>query len=95
MIINDELITYLEDLSRLKLTETEKEKAKTDLSKILSYIDKLNELDTAGVEAISHPFPFTNNFREDAVKESYDRALILSNAPAKKDGYFKVPKTVE
>ncbi|MDF2686162.1 MAG: aspartyl/glutamyl-tRNA(Asn/Gln) amidotransferase subunit [Clostridia bacterium] len=95
MIINDELITYLEDLSRLRLTEREKEKAKIDLSKILSYIDKLNELDTKGVEAISHPFPFTNNFREDIVKDSFDRALILSNAPAQKDGYFKVPKTVE
>ena len=75
MQINNELITYLEDLSRLTLSKEEEEKAKVDLEKILNYIDKLNELDTTDVEAISHPFAFTNNL--------------------KKDGCFKVPKTVD
>lgn len=95
MTIDDKLITYLEDLSRLKLSEEEEEKAKVDLGKILNYIDKLNELDTTDVEAISHPFPFTNNFRDDVALPSTDRDLILKNAPQKKDGCFKVPKTVE
>lgn len=95
MKIDDTLITYLEDLSRLKLSEEEQNKAKEDLGKILDYIDKLNELDTTDVEAISHPFAFTNNFRGDEVKASTDRDLILKNAPQKKDGCFKVPKTVE
>ncbi len=95
MQINDELITYLEDLSRLKLSKEEEEKAKVDLGKILNYIDKLNELDTSNVEAVSHPFAFTNNFREDVLVASADRETILANAPMKKDGCFKVPKTVE
>ncbi len=73
MEINDELITYLEDLSRLKLSEEEEEKAKVDLGKILNYIDKLNELDTTDVEAMSHPFAFTNNFRDDILTVSCDR----------------------
>jgi len=95
MQINDELITYLEDLSRLRLSKDEEEKAKVDLGKILNYIDKLNELDTINVEAISHPFAFTNNFREDTLTASFERDIILENAPVKKDGCFKVPKTVE
>ncbi len=95
MQINDELITYLEDLSRLKLSKEEEEKAEVDLGKILNYIDKLNELDTTDVEAISHPFAFTNNFRDDVLVESADRETILANAPVKKDGCFKVPKTVD
>ena len=95
MKINDELIEYLEELSRLRLSDEQKEKAKTDLSEILNYIDKLNELDTTDVEAISHPCPFTNNFREDERVASFDRELILANAPEQKDGSFKVPKTVD
>ena len=55
----------------------------------------LNELDTDNVDAMSHPFPYTNNFRDDERKESTDRELILKNAPQQKDGCFKVPTTVE
>lgn len=95
MTIDDKLIQYLKDLSRLNLTADEEAKAKDDLGKILAYMDKLNELDTAGVEEMSHPFSYTNNFREDEVQPSADRDLILQNAPQKKDGCFKVPKTVE
>jgi aspartyl-tRNA(Asn)/glutamyl-tRNA(Gln) amidotransferase subunit C len=95
MTIDDKLITYLEELSRLHLTEDEQTKAKEDLGKILAYMDKLNELDTTDVEAMSHPFAFTNNFRADEVEPSTDRDTILQNAPQKKDGCFKVPTTVE
>lgn len=95
MIIDDKLIDYLEELSRLRLTEEEKEKEKTDLSKIISYVDKLGEFDTENREAMSHPFDYTNNFRTDEAKPSFDRELILQNAPKKKDGCFQVPKTVE
>ncbi len=95
MILDIKLIEYLEELSRLKLSDEEKEKVKKDLSGILSYVDSLNELDTTDVEPMSHPFDFTNNFRKDEVKPSFDRELILKNAPKKKDGCFQVPKTVE
>ena len=84
--IDDELIKYLEELSRLTLTEDEEKKAKEDLTKILDYIDTLNQLDTENVEPMSHPFPYTNNFREDECKPSEERELILKNAPQQKDG---------
>ena len=57
--------------------------------------DRLNTLDTDGIEPMSHAFPVRNVFRKDEVVPSVDRELILQNAPAKKDGSFKVPKTVE
>lgn len=95
MEITMELISYLEKLGRISLTEEEKEKTRIDLSSILGYIDKLNELDTNSVEPLSHAFPITNVFREDVVTNSDRRDFILSNAPDKKDGCFKVPKTVE
>ncbi|MEI8200568.1 MAG: Asp-tRNA(Asn)/Glu-tRNA(Gln) amidotransferase subunit GatC [Eubacteriales bacterium] len=95
MEITMDLISYLEKLGRIRLTDEEKEKAIIDLSAILGYIDKLNELDTDSVEPLSHAFPITNVFREDVVTNSDRRDAILSNAPAQKDGSFKVPKTVE
>jgi len=95
MEITMELISYLEKLGRISLTEEEKEKTRIDLSSILGYIDKLNELDTDSVEPLSHALPITNVFREDVVTNSDRRDIILSNAPDKKDGCFKVPKTVE
>lgn len=95
MEITMDLISYLEKLGRIRLTDEEKEKAIIDLSSILGYIDKLNELDTDSVEPLSHAFPITNVFREDEVTNSDRRDAILSNAPAQKDGSFKVPKTVE
>ena len=59
------------------------------------YIDKLNELDTSGVEPMSHVFPVHNVFREDVVVNGDIRETILANAPQEKDGSFVVPKTVE
>lgn len=95
MKIDDNLIAYLEELSRLRLNNEEKTRAKEDLGRILDYMDKLNELDTTDGQEVSQPFELTNNFRADEVEQSIDRALILKNAPQKKDGYFKVPKAVE
>ena len=95
MQITGELIDYVADLSRLQLTQEEKEKAETDLGSILTYIDKLNELDTTGVEPMSHAFPVKNVFRADEVAPSAQRDVLLQNAPVKQDGCFKVPKTVE
>ena len=73
----------------------EKEQAKKDIGRMLDYVDKLNELDTADVEPMSHVFPVHNVFREDVVTNGDDRENMLKNAPAVKDGSWKVPKTVE
>lgn len=94
-IISDETIEYVGILSKLELSEEEKEQAKKDMGSMLDYIDKLSELDTTGVEPMSHVFPVENVFREDVVTNEDDRENILLNAPEEKDGSFVVPKTVD
>ncbi|MDD3251432.1 MAG: Asp-tRNA(Asn)/Glu-tRNA(Gln) amidotransferase subunit GatC [Lachnospiraceae bacterium] len=94
-IISDETIEYVGILAKLELSAAEKEEAKKDMGRMLDYIDQLNELDTTGVEPMSHVFPVSNVFREDVVTNGDERDATLANAPEKKDGAFKVPKTVE
>lgn len=94
-IISDETIDYVGILAKLELSPEEKEQAKMDMGSMLDYIDKLNELDTEGVEPMSHVFPVNNVFREDVVCNGDQRDAILANAPSAKDGCFAVPKTVE
>ena len=94
-VISDETIEYVGILAKLELTGEEKEVAKKDMGRMLDYIDKLGELDTTGVEPMSHVFPVQNVFREDVVTNSDTRESILKNAPGEKDGMFVVPRTVE
>ncbi|NLL92798.1 MAG: Asp-tRNA(Asn)/Glu-tRNA(Gln) amidotransferase subunit GatC [Clostridiales bacterium] len=94
-IISDETIEYVGILAKLELSDSEKEQAKKDMGNMLDYIDKLNELDTTGVEPMSQVFPVNNVFREDVVTNTDMRDAIIKNAPAKKNGSFMVPKTVE
>ena len=94
-IISDETIEYVGILAKLELSEEEKEQAKKDMANMLDYIDTLNELDTSGVEPMSHVFPVNNVFREDVVVNGDDRENILANAPEERGGAFVVPKTVE
>ena len=94
-IIPDETIDYVGILAKLELSREEKEAAKNDMSRMLDYIDKLNQLDTTQVEPMSHVFSMNNVFREDVVTNGDDRDNILKNAPEQKEGAFKVPKTVE
>lgn len=94
-VISDETMEYVGILAKLELSKEERQAAKLDMERMLDYIDKLNELDTAGVEPMSHVFPVHNVFREDVVENGDDRENLLKNAPACKDGVYKVPKTVE
>lgn len=94
-IISDETIEYVGILAKLELSEEEKEAAKKDMGRMLDYIDKLGELDTDGIEPMSHVFPVQNVWREDVVTNGDDRENIISNAPGEKDGMFEVPKTFE
>ena len=91
--IDDETIEYVGILAKLELSEQEKNNAKKDMVEMLDYIDELNELDTTGVEPMSHVFPVNNVFREDVITNGDDRENIIKNAPEAKDGAFKVPKT--
>ena len=95
MKITLDLIEYLEKLGRIKLSPEEEERTLKELGSILGYIDKLGELDTAGVEPLSHAFGRTNVVREDVVTNDDMQDLILSNAAETKDGAILVPKTVE
>lgn len=95
MQITDETIEYVGILAKLELSDEEKEQAKNDMSNMLEYVGKLNELDTDGVEPMSHTFSVHNVFREDAVTNADDRENMLKNAPEQKDGAYKVPKTFD
>lgn len=94
-VISDETIEYVGILAKLELSDEEKEAAKSDMGRMLDYIDKLNALDTNGVEPMSHVFPVHNVFREDVVTNGDDRDHMLANAPEERDGQYQVPKTVE
>ena len=95
MLIDNKLIAYLEDLSCLALSEQEKSRLTGDLREILDYMARLGELNTNGVAERSHPFDNVNAFRDDQAHASFDRELILKNAPVRNDGFFIAPKTVE
>ena len=71
-----------------------KEEAKADMEKMLDYIDVLNELDTDGIEPMSHVFPVQNVFREDVVTNGDNKEATLANAPLRKEDSFEVPKTI-
>ena len=92
--IDDETMEYVEILAKLKLSPAEREQAKTDMQKMLDYVDKLNELDTDGVEPLTHHFAEENVFREDTVVNGDSREEMLANAPEVKEGQYVVPKTI-
>lgn len=94
-MIDKKTIEYVGILAKLELSEDEKKAAGQDMGRMLDYIDKLNELDTDGVEPMSHLFPIYNVVREDVVTNGDGSADTLANAPKKKDSAFWVPKTVE
>ena len=93
-IISDETIEYVGILAKLALSDEEKEQAKKDMGRMLVYIDKLGELDTTGIEPMSHVFPVQNVFREDVVTNGGESRETLENAPEQKDNMFIVPITI-
>ena len=93
-VISDETMEYVGILAKLELSPEEAETAKKDMADMLDYIDQLNELDTDGIEPMSHVFPVNNVFRKDEVTNGDGSAATLANAPVMKDGGFKVPKTI-
>jgi len=82
-------------LARLELSEDEKETFGNQMEQILTYMEQLNRIDTAGVEPTSHAIPVYNVFRNDEVKPSLPREEVLAIAPDEEDGHFKVPRIIE
>ena len=95
MKITKKMVSYVAELSRLKLSDEQTIKMQADLESIIGYMDVLNRLDTSEIEPLSHIFSVKNVFREDEVTESYDRETLLRNAPVRDEECFIVPKTVE
>jgi aspartyl-tRNA(Asn)/glutamyl-tRNA(Gln) amidotransferase subunit C len=82
-------------LSRLEFSAAEEGLLAQQIAKILQYVEKLNEIDTTGVEPLAHVLEMVNAFREDRVDGQPSADLLLSNAPAKEKTFFKVPKILE
>lgn len=93
--INRQQVEKVAHLSRLDLTEQELELFSGQLSAIVEYIQKLNELKTDDVEPLAHCLPIHNVFRQDAVRPSLNVEKALENAPDRVDDFFKVPQILE
>ena len=91
---NDE-IKHIALLSRLELSEAERERAQNELSQIVGYFETLSKLDTTGVEPTMHALPLQNVLRKDEVRPGLSRQEALQNAPEQADGMFQVPRVVE
>ena len=88
-------VKYVANLARVALSPAEEEKLSAQLGNILSYIEKLKELDVSQVEPTAHAVPLINVFRSDEIQPSISNEEALRNAPAKANGLFLVPKIVE
>ena len=95
MVIDKETVEKVANLARLELAEDEKEAMIKDMSKILDFMAKLNEIDTSGVEPLVYMTDEVNIFREDVVKQEITHEEALLNAPKQDGEYFLVPKVIE
>ncbi len=94
MNITKKEVEHVANLARLTLSDEDLEVMTGQLGTILSYVDKLGELDTSKVEPTTHVFSVTNAFREDRVTESLSREESLANAPLQNGESFQVPKII-
>lgn len=95
MGLSKEEIERVAHLARLELSDEMAGKMSAQLSAVLNYITKLNELDTTGVEPLSHPGALSGVFREDVPGASLEREKALQNAPDQANGCFRVPRVIE
>lgn len=95
MTIDKETVEKVATLARLELSETEKEEMIADMSKILDFMAKLNELDTTGVEPLVYMTEGANVLRDDIVKQQITHEEALQNAPKHDEDYFLVAKVIE
>ena len=94
MKISVDEVKYVAKLARLNLSEKEVEAMTSQLDSILSYVDKLNELDTEQVKPTTHAIEVQNAFREDEVRDSLGQEASLQNAPRQNGEAFVVPKVI-
>lgn len=94
VLIDEKMLDHLGVLSKLELKEEERKKTCEDISDMLQYVDKLNELDTEGVDPLVQIIPMENVFRQDKISNKNEKDKMLANAPQKKDGQYVVPRTI-
>ena len=87
-------VEHVAALARLEFTAAEKEKFTHQLNAILTYIEKLNEIDTSQVEPLSQVISLENIFRDDTARPSFPRDEMLKNAPDATEKFFKVPRVI-
>ncbi|TWI90677.1 Asp-tRNA(Asn)/Glu-tRNA(Gln) amidotransferase subunit GatC [Chitinophaga japonensis] len=95
MEVNDALVQQLADLARLEFSEQEKAGIQEELQQMITFVEKLNELDTSNVPPLLFMTANYNVFREDKVVPSITREEGLQNAPSSNDQYFRVPKVIK
>ena len=95
MALSKEQVEHIASLARLRLTEEEKEKYPGELSAILAYVEKLQAVDTAGVEPTSQVTGLVNVMREDEVIESGIGQDLFKNAPDSSLGFIRIPKVLK
>jgi aspartyl-tRNA(Asn)/glutamyl-tRNA(Gln) amidotransferase subunit C len=93
--ISKEEVRKVAKLARLEPSEAEVEEFTRQLGAILEYVEKMNELNTEGVEPLAHCLPVSNVFRDDEVKESLGTEKTLANAPQREGEFFRVPKILD
>lgn len=95
MKVDKNTLKKIAHLSRLEFKEASEEKMLSDLNNIIGWVEKLQELDTEGVEPLQSMSLETNNLREDENKPHLSHERALKNAPKKDSDYFRVPKVME
>ncbi|MDI6732808.1 MAG: Asp-tRNA(Asn)/Glu-tRNA(Gln) amidotransferase subunit GatC [Planctomycetota bacterium] len=100
MEINDKLIEHISFLARLSLSDSEKGRLKTDLTEILSYVERLKVIDVSNIEPLVHSLgdkPDSNIWREDRVRSNalFSSEKALQNAPNRRGNFFEVPRVIE
>jgi aspartyl-tRNA(Asn)/glutamyl-tRNA(Gln) amidotransferase subunit C len=95
MKINRELLDKIAHLSRLEFDEKDAEKMMQDMTDIVNWVEKLNEVDTRGVEPLTTMSHEVNALRNDVVQEHLSHERALRHAPKKDADYFRVPKVLE
>lgn len=94
-VIDDKVISNLEQLSRLKLGLNEKEVLKLELSKIIQMFDKISTINTDGIAPMIHMTDNINVFRSDVAEKISEVSRLMSNAPEAVNSYYAVPKVIE
>ncbi len=95
MKIDHEALRKIAHLARLEVKPEEEEALLTSMDSVLTWMEQLNELDTEGIEPLTHVTDSVNNWREDISHNSLSREAGLKNAPSHDDTYIKVPKVIE